>query len=211
MSKEKGRGEAHPTVQLLTIVIGANSRRFACPFRPFLFLRSLASRGLKSIQRSHSTSTRGPHPLSHLCTCYRKMKKTPLLSPSSKGKTKSRRAKGDGWSPRYDFEIEIEIWRPRMVEDEAIFSVLGFCLVMMTIMSAAGSSSGGGEQFPVGMRVLVVDDDVTCLKILDHMLQRCRYRGELSLGLWISGGKFVCLFFRFCFVLFFCFFVFSTV
>ncbi|PKA46063.1 Two-component response regulator ARR2 [Apostasia shenzhenica] len=32
------------------------------------------------------------------------------------------------------------------------------------------------EQFPVGMRVLVVDDDVTCLKILEHMLHKCRYR-----------------------------------
>lgn len=54
-----------------------------------------------------------------------------------------------------------------------------------TMMSAAGCGGGGGggigaggEQFPVGMRVLVVDDDVTCLKILEHMLQRCRYRGE---------------------------------
>lgn len=32
------------------------------------------------------------------------------------------------------------------------------------------------ELFPVGLRVLVVDDDITCLKILDHMLQKCRYR-----------------------------------
>ncbi|XP_020687347.1 two-component response regulator ORR21 isoform X1 [Dendrobium catenatum] len=31
------------------------------------------------------------------------------------------------------------------------------------------------ELFPAGLRVLVVDDDVTCLKILEHMLQKCRY------------------------------------
>nr|WDA53392.1 two-component response regulator arr21-like [Erycina pusilla] len=31
------------------------------------------------------------------------------------------------------------------------------------------------EIFPVGLRVLVVDDDFTCLKILEHMLQKCRY------------------------------------
>ncbi|KAJ0981255.1 hypothetical protein J5N97_009510 [Dioscorea zingiberensis] len=34
----------------------------------------------------------------------------------------------------------------------------------------------GGDQFPAGLRVLVVDDDVTCLRILDQMLQKCSYR-----------------------------------
>lgn len=33
------------------------------------------------------------------------------------------------------------------------------------------------DQFPAGLRVLVVDDDITCLKILEQMLRRCRYRG----------------------------------
>lgn len=33
------------------------------------------------------------------------------------------------------------------------------------------------DQFPVGLRVLVVDDDVTCLRILEQMLRRCRYQG----------------------------------
>ncbi|CAA2960642.1 two-component response regulator ORR21 [Olea europaea subsp. europaea] len=31
------------------------------------------------------------------------------------------------------------------------------------------------EQFPAGLRVLVVDDDVTCLHILDRMLRKCMY------------------------------------
>jgi len=30
-------------------------------------------------------------------------------------------------------------------------------------------------EFPVGLRVLVVDDDVTCLKIMEQMLRRCLY------------------------------------
>ncbi|EAY84742.1 hypothetical protein OsI_06112 [Oryza sativa Indica Group] len=40
-----------------------------------------------------------------------------------------------------------------------------------------GVSGGGGgrDQFPVGMRVLAVDDDPTCLKILENLLLRCQY------------------------------------
>lgn len=32
--------------------------------------------------------------------------------------------------------------------------------------------------FPVGMRVLVVDDDPLCLMITERMLKRCSYSGE---------------------------------
>ncbi|XP_076891928.1 two-component response regulator ARR14-like [Bidens hawaiensis] len=54
----------------------------------------------------------------------------------------------------------------------------------MTTGCSFGSGSGSvgckGEtgvpdQFPVGLRVLVVDDDVICLKILEQMLRRCSY------------------------------------
>ncbi|CAH1431216.1 unnamed protein product [Lactuca virosa] len=56
----------------------------------------------------------------------------------------------------------------------------------MTTASSFVSGSGSGslsskpatgvsDQFPVGLRVLVVDDDVTCLKILEQMLRRCSY------------------------------------
>ncbi|GLJ05219.1 hypothetical protein SUGI_0013970 [Cryptomeria japonica] len=37
------------------------------------------------------------------------------------------------------------------------------------------SESGITNQFPAGLRVLVVDDDPTCLKIIDKMLRRCLY------------------------------------
>lgn len=33
------------------------------------------------------------------------------------------------------------------------------------------------DQFPAGLRVLVVDDDPTCLRILEKMLQNCCYAG----------------------------------
>lgn len=52
-------------------------------------------------------------------------------------------------------------------------------------MSTASSSSvrKAGEavpdQFPAGLRVLVVDDDPTCLMILEKMLRICRYDGKL--------------------------------
>ncbi|KAL6888411.1 hypothetical protein ACP4OV_009437 [Aristida adscensionis] len=39
----------------------------------------------------------------------------------------------------------------------------------------SGGGHGGKDQFPVGMRVLAVDDDPTCLKILENLLLRCQY------------------------------------
>ncbi len=35
-----------------------------------------------------------------------------------------------------------------------------------------------GPPFPSGLRVLVVDDDPLCLKVVGHMLRRCDYEGE---------------------------------
>lgn len=34
------------------------------------------------------------------------------------------------------------------------------------------------DQFPAGLRVLVVDDDPTCLMILEKMLRTCLYEGK---------------------------------
>ena len=34
------------------------------------------------------------------------------------------------------------------------------------------------EQFPVGLKVLVVDDDIICLRILEQMLRKCMYMGQ---------------------------------
>ncbi|KAL9139970.1 hypothetical protein ABFS82_14G005900 [Erythranthe guttata] len=60
--------------------------------------------------------------------------------------------------------------------------------------TASSWKSGGGggvvsDQFPAGLRVLVVDDDPTCLRILEKMLRNCLYevtkcsRAEVALKL----------------------------
>ncbi|XP_050232553.1 two-component response regulator ORR21 [Mercurialis annua] len=42
-------------------------------------------------------------------------------------------------------------------------------------VSSSNADVAVTNQFPVGLRVLVVDDDTTCLRILEQMLRRCRY------------------------------------
>ena len=47
----------------------------------------------------------------------------------------------------------------------------------------SGDDLGGSdswELFPAGLKVLVVDDDPLCLKVVEHMLRRCNYQGELA-------------------------------
>lgn len=39
------------------------------------------------------------------------------------------------------------------------------------------SSSSNSNSFPFGLHVLVVDDDPTCLKVVEKMLTKCRYKG----------------------------------
>ncbi len=46
--------------------------------------------------------------------------------------------------------------------------------------SSAPWSSTSGAPWPAGMKVLVVDDDPLCLKVVSLMLQKCDYKGELS-------------------------------
>lgn len=55
---------------------------------------------------------------------------------------------------------------------------------LSTSASSYVSCKAGGmavlDQFPAGLRVLVVDDDLTCLRILEQMLRRCLYNGSFS-------------------------------
>ena len=45
-------------------------------------------------------------------------------------------------------------------------------------------------QFPAGMRVLAVDDDPTCLKLLETLLRRCQYHGLFCSFLGLFGCPF---------------------
>ncbi|XP_073223160.1 two-component response regulator ARR10 isoform X2 [Cicer arietinum] len=45
----------------------------------------------------------------------------------------------------------------------------------MTVVVKDDKMNDLKDQFPIGMRVLAVDDDRTCLKILERLLQRCQY------------------------------------
>jgi len=38
-----------------------------------------------------------------------------------------------------------------------------------------------GDRFPIGMRVLAVDDDPTCLMVLETLLRRCQYHGQIRI------------------------------
>ncbi len=39
-------------------------------------------------------------------------------------------------------------------------------------------ATGQWSNFPAGLRLLVVDDDPLCLKVVEQMLRRCNYIGE---------------------------------
>ncbi|KAJ6863381.1 two-component response regulator ARR12-like isoform X1 [Populus alba x Populus x berolinensis] len=45
----------------------------------------------------------------------------------------------------------------------------------MTVEDQRGGNSVNEKMFPVGMRVLAVDDDPICLKVLENLLRKCQY------------------------------------
>uniref|UniRef100_A0A453PWQ5 Response regulatory domain-containing protein n=1 Tax=Aegilops tauschii subsp. strangulata TaxID=200361 RepID=A0A453PWQ5_AEGTS len=51
-------------------------------------------------------------------------------------------------------------------------------VVLMRTDVRRGAAATGMDQFPVGMRVLAVDDDPVCLKVLETLLRRCQYHGQ---------------------------------
>ncbi|KAE8687653.1 Alpha/beta-Hydrolases superfamily protein [Hibiscus syriacus] len=49
-------------------------------------------------------------------------------------------------------------------------------MTMEEKMGGSGREDGGKHRFPAGMRVLAVDDDPICLKVLENLLRKCRYQ-----------------------------------
>lgn len=54
-----------------------------------------------------------------------------------------------------------------------------------------GEEVAAGDRFPVGMRILAVDDDQTCLKVLESLLRKCQYHGSLPLFLSFFSFQFI--------------------
>ena len=54
--------------------------------------------------------------------------------------------------------------------------------VLFDTMTVEPRVEDPNDQFPIGMRVLAVDDDPTCLRLLDTLLRRCQYHGLI---LWL--------------------------
>ena len=52
----------------------------------------------------------------------------------------------------------------------------------------SGSGGDGWDEFLSGLKVMVVDDDPLCLKVVEHMLRRCSYTGIQRLGLTSLNG-----------------------
>lgn len=50
---------------------------------------------------------------------------------------------------------------------------------------------GEGDKFPVGLRVLVVDDNPACLKILERLLLKCNFKGLHFLFIFIFFSFFL--------------------
>lgn len=44
------------------------------------------------------------------------------------------------------------------------------------------------EAFAQGVKVLLVDDDTTCLKVVGKMLQCCKYNGNRSIYLAVTNA-----------------------
>lgn len=56
----------------------------------------------------------------------------------------------------------------------------------MTVEDQRSGLVGHGvatDRFPVGMRVLAVDDDPICLKVLENLLRKCQYHGVFVVSL----------------------------
>jgi len=63
-------------------------------------------------------------------------------------------------------------------------------------MEFGSTEDGRHDKFPVGMRVLAVDDNPTCLRKLEELLLRCKYHGttySFLLFFYLSASELGCM------------------
>jgi CheY-like chemotaxis protein len=63
---------------------------------------------------------------------------------------------------------------------------------MMAVDDQRGGNSVNEKKFPVGMRILAVDDDPICLKVLENLLRKCQYEGMFQPVIFSSLSFFLC-------------------
>lgn len=61
-----------------------------------------------------------------------------------------------------------------LLEEEEV--VVEMTVEEVKLQAKVNGGHGAKDQFPAGLRVLAVDDDPTCLKVLENLLRRCQYR-----------------------------------
>lgn len=67
-------------------------------------------------------------------------------------------------------------------------SSYGSCKGGATSSFSAANEMAVSDRFPAGLRVLVVDDDTTCLRILEVLLGRCAYQGMSLIFFFLNDG-----------------------
>ncbi|KAG8382688.1 hypothetical protein BUALT_Bualt05G0103500 [Buddleja alternifolia] len=76
-----------------------------------------------------------------------------------------------------DFEGHVLGWLRGRFDFESLAETReGFRTPMECTSSGKSEVAAVPEMFPAGLRVLVVDDDVLCLRVVEQMLRKCMYR-----------------------------------
>ncbi|KAK6135603.1 hypothetical protein DH2020_030651 [Rehmannia glutinosa] len=95
-------------------------------------------------------------------------------------KVQKRQRVGNACFAACTLEWEMGLKYNVIMHDEGFKVSQNNCGVLISRKMIVDKIRGGnenGDNFPVGMRVLAVDDDPICLKLLETLLRKCQYHG----------------------------------